>query len=72
MLPASLWSGAVCPGAVRAAAGPCVTQGLANDGALPMPGTGAEHQLAGGQPFGRALHDFGLGFLLVGRQGIGV
>ena len=46
-------------GAVRAAEGPCVTQGLANDGALPMPGTGAKH-LAGGQPpIGRALHDFG-------------
>ena len=46
-------------GAVRAAAGPCVTQGLANDGALLMPGTGAKH-LAGGQPpIGRALHDFG-------------
>ena len=63
-----LWSGAVRPGAVRAAAGPCVTQGLANDGALLMPGTGAEHQLSAGQPNGRALHDFGLGFLLVGRQ----
>ena len=37
-----------------------MTQGLANDGALLMPGTGAEH-LAGGQPpIGRALHDFGL------------
>ena len=59
VLPASFWSGAVCPGAVRAAAGPCVTQGLANGGALLMPGTGAEH-LAGGQPpIGRALHDFG-------------
>ena len=46
-------------GAARAAAGPCVTQGLANGGALLMPGTGARH-LAGGQPpIGRALHDFG-------------